>query len=119
MLECAGRIDQGSIICSTGPQVFQLPKKFSLSSTKGSNQLIRLASARHGSTKINVVGSEGNLAFKKPAVEAVVGRSYNVGVGRIERIDEDKPCEFKEVDVDKFLYPRSKSYAICQGNVVL
>ncbi|KAL2513554.1 uncharacterized protein Fot_27525 [Forsythia ovata] len=109
ILECDGRIDQGSIICCTGPQVFQLPKNFSLRSTKGSNKLIRLAFARHGGTKINAVDSEGNLASKKPTVVAVAVavRSYSVEVGRLGRIDEDKPCEFKEVDVDEFLYPRT------------
>ncbi|CAI9769170.1 unnamed protein product [Fraxinus pennsylvanica] len=124
MFECAGRIDQGSIISSTAPQAFQLPKNFNLRSSKRSKNddsrgLTRLASSRPGSgAKINAVDSEGNIASTKPAVKAAVGMSYSVGIGRIGRIDEDRPCEFKEIDVDKFLYPRGRTNAICQGNVV-
>ena len=52
----------------------------------------------------------------------VWGRSYSVGFGRIERIDNDKPCEFEEEEDhhiqangnirDPLLYPRSKTYVV-------
>lgn len=123
MFECAGRIDQGSIMNSTAPQVFQLPKNFNLRSSKRSNDeyywgRARLASARHvGGAKINAVDFEGNIVSKKPAIEAAVEVSYSVGIGKIGRIDEDRTCEFKEINVDKFLHP-STTISIFQGNVV-
>ena len=54
-----------------------------------------------------------NLQRQTEVIEATTVRnSYSVGVGKIGRIDEDKPCSFEE----NLLYPRSKSHAI--GNVL-
>ncbi|KAL1534500.1 hypothetical protein AAHA92_30673 [Salvia divinorum] len=41
------------------------------------------------------VDSEGNIVWRK----AAAGSSYGGGVGRIGRIDEEKPCCFSEGDV--------------------
>ncbi|KAK6777916.1 hypothetical protein RDI58_024634 [Solanum bulbocastanum] len=39
-------------------------------------------------------------------------RSYSTGVGRLGRIDENKPCDFNESDVHNVVYPRSRSHSI-------
>ncbi|KAK4357783.1 hypothetical protein RND71_023393 [Anisodus tanguticus] len=49
--------------------------------------------------------------LKKQTIESN-WRSYSIGVGRLGRIDENKPCDFKELDVNMIVYPRSRSYAI-------
>jgi hypothetical protein len=42
-------------------------------------------------------------------------RSYSVGIGKIGKIDEEKPCSFKEDDGDNInvdVCPRSRSQAV-------
>ncbi|KAL7119142.1 hypothetical protein ACP275_02G044900 [Erythranthe tilingii] len=71
--------------------------------------LMRMISMRKGGgggggARVDV-DSEGNLVWRKPA--AAVGLSYGAGVGRIGRIDEEKPCCFSEADVHKLWNSRS------------
>lgn len=67
--------------------------------------LMRILSIRKGGGAAVDVDSEGNLVWRKQAAET----SYGDGVGKIGRIDEDKPCCFSEVDVNKFRYFAIKS----------
>jgi hypothetical protein len=46
-----------------------------------------------------------------------VGRSYSVGVGKIGRIDEDRPCSFREDDNLKADWYISKSHAISRKSI--
>jgi hypothetical protein len=42
-------------------------------------------------------------------------RSYSVGIGKIGKIDEEKPCSFREDDGDNInvdVCPRSRSQAV-------
>ncbi|KAH6773147.1 hypothetical protein C2S51_011551 [Perilla frutescens var. frutescens] len=64
-----------------------------------------LSMGKGGGAKVDV-DSEGNIVWRKPAAAE---SSYGGGVGKIGRIDEDKPCCFKDVDVFNKLYSRSGS----------
>lgn len=63
-----------------------------------------LSMGKGGGAKVDV-DSEGNIVWRKPAES-----SYGGGVGRIGRIDEEKPCCFNEGDVlNKFRFSRTES----------
>ncbi|KAL7156967.1 hypothetical protein ABFS83_02G045100 [Erythranthe nasuta] len=105
-----------SVVECTVLQKNQLPKNDNtiISSSKNIDNggadiqdLMRLISMRKGGSggaRVDV-DSEGNLVWRKPV--AAVGLSYGGGVGRIGRIDEDKPCCFSEADVHKLWNSRS------------
>ncbi|KAL2537227.1 uncharacterized protein Fot_18618 [Forsythia ovata] len=111
MFDCAKRIDQ---TCVVQPQLHRDLSGVGLFK-EGDNgdvmEIIRRASARNGGGVRVDVDGKGNLLLKPPSVEAAE-RSYSVGVGRIGRIDEEAPCDFKESDVNKYLYRRCASYAV-------
>lgn len=48
---------------------------------------------------------------KKQMIEYSTSTSYSTGVGRLGRIDENKPCDFNELDINKVIYPRFTSYS--------
>ncbi|GAV57719.1 hypothetical protein CFOL_v3_01255 [Cephalotus follicularis] len=115
MTECSGRIGNDSVVgCPTG-HVNNLPKTFSVSSTKSSRsdedlrELMRIASTRPGlSNKIQL----DVLQKLQPPTTGVkdVPRSHSVAIGKI---DEDKECEFGEISKLKTdFYPRSRSSAV-------
>ncbi|CAI9781832.1 unnamed protein product [Fraxinus pennsylvanica] len=113
---CAKRIDQDRVVQP------QLCKDSGVNLSKESDnrdimELIRQASARKGGGVRVDVDSNGNLVLKKPPVE-VAERSYSIGVGRIGRIDEEVPCDFRESDVNKYLYRKCPSYVISKGNAL-
>ncbi|KAL8554742.1 hypothetical protein ACS0TY_002802 [Phlomoides rotata] len=92
----------GGVINSTVPQSTRM---YDVGSVKEIDDedlqgLMRILSMSKGGGATVDVDSEGNLVWRKPAAET----SYGEGVGRIGRIDEDKPCCFSEVDVNKFRY---------------
>ncbi|XVF44960.1 hypothetical protein PTKIN_Ptkin02bG0165000 [Pterospermum kingtungense] len=118
--DCAGGIGYGGgVACPTAPEASPLPKSFSVNSSMAGHdeelrQLVRAASKRgidsckvRHSMKQGNVGYGGNMGM----------RSYSVGVGKIGRIDEDKPCSFEEDEADA-LYPRSQSYAVRRNHIV-
>ncbi|KAK4437972.1 hypothetical protein Salat_0131300 [Sesamum alatum] len=117
MCHCGGGVDRRSVVNCTVPRTNQLPKRYNVGSSKESDNkdlqgLMRLlATGKGGGAKVDV-DSEGNLVWRIPAAaEGVAGTSYGGGVGRIGRIDEDKPCCFMEVDVNKKL-----TYSRCGNN---
>ncbi|KAJ4716120.1 3-isopropylmalate dehydratase large subunit like [Melia azedarach] len=95
----------GAIVCPA-PQISHVPKNFGVNNSDKVNdeklrELLRQVSSKRsigGVAKLNLqLGSVGNNG---------VGRSYSVGIGKIGRIDEEKPCYFEE----DLLYPRSRSH---------
>lgn len=117
LCDCGGGIDRRSVINCTVPQT---NRKYNVGSSKEIDDedlqgLMRILSMRKGGAATVDVDSEGNLVWRKPAVAET---SYGGGVGRIGRIDEDKPCSFNEVDVNnKFGYSRSGSNSINRRNI--
>lgn len=118
MFHCARRIGENTVVnCGVAPQVpQQLPRNFSVSSSQDSKQeeefreLIRAVSTKLAEAKVEIKTVD---QLKKPSMgptNVVEKRSYSVGIGRIGRIDEEMPCDFKEADANA--YPRSKSYAV-------
>ncbi|KDP44537.1 hypothetical protein JCGZ_16370 [Jatropha curcas] len=95
-LSNSGKVGYGT----AGSGASQLPKSFSVNSSKAMNdeefkQLLQLFSCK-----------QDDFCGMK--------RSYTVRVGKIGRIDEDRPCSFREDDNDGVvsLYPRSRSHAV-------
>lgn len=90
MFDCAQQVGQvGSVVTCTIPHQIppQLPKSFNN----------------------NNENSRRNREVKKQTTESTL-RSYSTGVGRLGIIDENKPCDFKEMDVNKIVCPRSRSF---------
>ncbi|KAL3538778.1 hypothetical protein ACH5RR_002144 [Cinchona calisaya] len=122
MYGCAGRIGENTAVvsCSIAPQVYsqQLPRNFSVSSSNDSQQeeelreLIRAVSTKLGEIKTVDAQLQKPRAGLAAAAASAEKRSYSVGIGRIGRIDEDMPCDFKEADANNNAYPRCKSYAV-------
>ncbi|KAL0365311.1 UNVERIFIED_CONTAM: Serine carboxypeptidase-like 18 [Sesamum angustifolium] len=111
MCHCGGGGDRSSVVNCTVPRTNHVG---SLKLENGINEdlqgLMRLLATRQGGGAKVDVDSEGNLVWRIPAApEGVVGTSYGGGVGKIGRIDEDKPCCFMEVDVNKLTYSSSTS----------
>ncbi|XVE49352.1 hypothetical protein DITRI_Ditri01bG0076600 [Diplodiscus trichospermus] len=127
--DCAGRVGYGGGVACPGPKgASRLPKSSSVNSSMASDdeefrQLLCAASKRGIESKVEQkvqqqsrmkqgnVGYGGNMGM----------RSYSVGVGKIGRIDEDKPCSFEEDEVDAMadlLYPRSRSHAVRRNIIV-
>ncbi|KAL0334949.1 UNVERIFIED_CONTAM: Serine carboxypeptidase-like 1 [Sesamum radiatum] len=111
MCHCGGGGDRRSVVNCTVPRTKHVG---SLKLENGINEdlqgLMRLLATRKGVGAKVDVDSEGNLVWRIPAAaEGVVGTSYGGGVGKIGRIDEDKPCCFMEVDVNKLTYSSSTS----------
>lgn len=137
LCDCAGRISHGSMVVgytALPHQISHLPRTFSgtsSSSVKESKDIEDLRELIRVMTMRNNIISTGNNYNRmetdsrrrlRAAVEGGgSGRSYSFGVGRIGRIDEDMPCDFMEVvDINKnnIMYPRCRSYAITNRNVV-
>ncbi|XP_048231956.1 uncharacterized protein LOC125370455 [Ricinus communis] len=124
MQDCAGKIGYGAVTFG-GPAVSEsvyLPKSFSVSYTQSgscNNEELRQLLRRRRSV---IQSSNMHIAQREVRVTTMVscdeGRSYSVGLGRIGRIDEDRPCSFKEGDdKDADLYLRSRSHAL-RRNIV-
>ncbi|XWS33471.1 hypothetical protein CRYUN_Cryun22dG0086200 [Craigia yunnanensis] len=118
MTEYSDRIRYGTVMgCPTG-QVNTLPRSYSVSSTKSGNseddlrELIRAASTRSSGNKVQLELLQRQQAKQSPNSTGAnnMPRSHSVG---IERIDEDKPCDFEEdIKVKTDVFPRSRSYAV-------
>ncbi|KAL3515375.1 hypothetical protein ACH5RR_022277 [Cinchona calisaya] len=110
MFDCAGRIGENTVVnCGVAPQMYrQLPRNFSTVSRSSSKddhkqeeelrELIRAVSTKFGEAKVEII--------KPISVSAVEKRSYSVGIGRMGRIDEEMPCDFREYDAAANAYPR-------------
>ncbi|OMO63393.1 hypothetical protein COLO4_32491 [Corchorus olitorius] len=121
---CAGMVTPGGggAVCPAPPAASRLPKSFSVNSSRGSGddeelrRLLRAASKRRSGMEIGKVERKMQQQ-KQPNMAAM--RSYSVGIGRIGRIDEDKPCSFEEDDsMEDLMYSRSRSHAFRRNLVV-
>ncbi|XP_062011017.1 uncharacterized protein LOC133727453 [Rosa rugosa] len=123
MTECSTRFDYGGMAmgCPTAQVPSALPRSFSTSSVKSSSssnnddyrELMRAASARSTfayNKNMEDLGRKQQIN-STGANSAMMNRSRSVGIGRI---DEDKACEFGEEDVNKNMYPRSRSSAVAR-----
>ncbi|KAM5576843.1 hypothetical protein ABKV19_007601 [Rosa sericea] len=123
MTECSTRFDYGGMAmgCPTAQVPSALPRSFSTSSVKSSSssnnddyrELMRAASARSTfayNKNMEDLGRKQQINSTE-ANNAMMNRSRSVGIGRI---DEDKACEFGEEDVNKNMYPRSRSSAVAR-----
>ena len=111
---CANDVGRGGAVVCPVPHVSHVPKNFSYCSSRSRDDEKLREMVRQATCK-RIIGREVglNLQPQTEVIEATTMRkSYSVGVGKIGRIDEDKPCSFEE----NLLYPRSKSHAI--GNVL-
>lgn len=110
MESCAGRFGHADGMAS-GPSA--APVSLSNSYSINDEELRRLL--RTVSTKNSGVNLYTNSAGKAAGYGGGMGmRSYSVGLGKIGRIDENKPCDFME-DEDTLradLYSRNRSYAV-------
>ncbi|OMO73854.1 hypothetical protein CCACVL1_17109 [Corchorus capsularis] len=114
---CAGMVTPGGggAVCPAPPAASRLPKSFSVNSSKGCGgddeelrRLLRAASKRQ---------MQQQSSMKQRNMAAM--RSYSVGIGRIGRIDEDKPCSFEEDDsMEDLMYSRSRSHAFRRNLIV-
>ncbi|KAL0356913.1 UNVERIFIED_CONTAM: Serine carboxypeptidase-like 18, partial [Sesamum calycinum] len=111
MCHCGGGGDRRSVVNCTVPRTKHVgSSKLENGINEDLQGLMRLLATRKGVGAKVDVDSEGNLVWRIPAAaEGVVGTSYGGGVGKIGRIDEDKPCCFMEVDVNKLTYSSSTS----------
>ncbi|KAI5661196.1 hypothetical protein M9H77_20519 [Catharanthus roseus] len=135
MFSCAASFDQAAsnvVNCGIGAphQVCaELPRSFSVNSSvsataresidreeKELRELIRVVSKKLNEPNYKLVEIQ-----KMKLRTAAEMRSYSVGVGKMGRIDEDWPCEFKELGDDNGglgVYPRSRSCAVTRKTVV-
>ncbi|KAJ9175093.1 hypothetical protein P3X46_013675 [Hevea brasiliensis] len=115
MVECGGRVGYTTVVFG-GPAVSQsvyLPRSFSFvgSSSQGTNQNEEFGQFLQRSTRRESLNMNNmqRLEVRRTAIECSdIGRSYSVGLGKIGRIDEEKPCSFRE---DEDSYPKSRSHA--------
>ncbi|KAG6384452.1 hypothetical protein SASPL_155729 [Salvia splendens] len=101
LCNCSG--DGRSVVNCTVPQTTQESKEINIGGEdiRDLMQLLSMGGGGGGGGARVDVDSEGNIVWRKAAAES----SYGGGVGRIGRIDEEKPCCFSEGDVfTKFRY---------------
>lgn len=122
MESCAGRLSHGNGLVSGSSAPVSLSDSFSVNSSMARNdeelrRLLRTMSNNGGSDthsqlpaarKATTVGYGGGMGM----------RSYSVGLGKIGRIDEEKPCDFEEDEASLRgdMYIRSASYAVGRTN---
>ncbi|KAI5576872.1 hypothetical protein BDE02_09G075000 [Populus trichocarpa] len=127
MWNCAGKVGNGSFVGGPTPQAVTLPKSFSVKPDPNTYRdevlkgiLKSLAKKRDDDHQIIDSNMDGNGEVKQTTLGSSgrVGRSYSVGVGKIGRIDEDKPCSFREDNNLKAdSYTRSKSHAVSRKSI--
>jgi hypothetical protein len=103
MVDCAGRVGHGAVVGNPIARVRRLPNDDEVL-----RQLPSKVSKRNVDNKVSF-DLHRQQEVRKPYMDAsAVGRSYSVGLGKIGRIDEDKPCYFEEDDVNV----KSRSYGV-------
>lgn len=101
--DCAGRAGYGSIVGYPMALVPELPKSFSISSSKPSEEEDIKEVTRMMSTSKRSISVRDNC--NGTGYAGLLGRSNSIGLGRICRIDEDVCCDFEE----KFTFsPKAK-----------
>ncbi|GKV26514.1 hypothetical protein SLEP1_g35802 [Rubroshorea leprosula] len=114
MDDWASRLGNGGVMGGPGVHVSQLPKSFSFKSSRSSDSEEELAELLRSASKRAMECKERQEKNVRERAGMQGMRSYSVGIGKIGRIDEDKPCSFEE-DV---VYPRSRSCAVGRNVVV-
>lgn len=115
---CAGRLGDGSGFVGGPSAPVCLSKSFSTANSSMASddeelrRLLRTVTSNNGCSdqiqrkpvarQYSSMGYGGGMGM----------RSYSVGLGKIGRIDEDKPCDFEEDEVSLPLYSRSRTYAV-------
>jgi hypothetical protein len=125
MWSCVGRGGNGSFVCGPTAEAMIMPKCFSVKPNPNANNdevLKGILESMAKKTLRHQIEStmDGNgEVIKQTTVEPSgrVGRSYSVGVGKIGRIDEDRPCSFREDDNLKADWYISKSHAISRKSI--
>ncbi|KAI5604064.1 hypothetical protein BDE02_01G260300 [Populus trichocarpa] len=125
MWSCVGRGGNGSFVCGSTAEAMILPKCFSVKPNPNANNDEVLKGILESMAKKTLRHQiESNMdgngeVIKQTTVEPSgrVGRSYSVGVGKIGRIDEDRPCSFREDDNLKADWYISKSHAISRKSI--
>ncbi|GAA0158888.1 hypothetical protein LIER_15799 [Lithospermum erythrorhizon] len=127
MFDCSGDIDPNSVINCTAPKSSK-----GVNSAKVNDESNNVQDSdpppRESSLK-ELFGKNNNdhvhdklqddiYDEKKLVLAWKIGRNYSMRVGKIGRIDEDQPCDFKEVDVKRYFYPRCRSLAFGRQNLV-
>lgn len=107
MEDCANKLSYGGVVGCPGPQVWRLPRSFSVNYSKSRNderfkELLAAMNKKFGS------GVDLNERRQQKMEKGAMRRSYSTSVWLLlGRIDEDKPCYFE----DDMIYARSRSYA--------
>ncbi|KAK4791391.1 hypothetical protein SAY86_031804 [Trapa natans] len=127
--DCSGRAGYGPSMA----QLQGLPKSYSSSTSKSTilytdedfRELVRAASTRslcdYGKIQIEIPTSYHHGRYHSRS-RGKIARSFTSG---IERIDEDRPCEFREDDVRvddgkvTVVCPRSQNHAVPRGRFML
>ncbi|PON86844.1 hypothetical protein TorRG33x02_173700 [Trema orientale] len=128
MNDCVGVDCDGGVVGPSAPALSRFPKRFStvnLPSNDDENlrKLLRMVSSKRNINHVEInknLGSDDHMQRQGVIVRqgpmsigyggGTMGRSYSVGLGKIGRIDEDRPCTFEEdidLKVGGDLYPRS------------
>ncbi|KAE8707599.1 Detected protein of unknown function [Hibiscus syriacus] len=136
MVECAGRTGYGGkVICHTLPEPSRLPKSFSVGSSTANDgeefrQLLRSASKHGVDHKVEQKTQQQQQQQQSGVNQRTMGssasrvmgtRSYSVGIGKIGRIDEDRPCSFEEDVIDAMadlMCPQSRCRAVKRNLMV-
>ena len=106
LCNCGGR---STVVNCTVPQTTQESKEMNIGG-EDIRDLMQLLSmgGRGGGARVDV-DPEGNIVWRRAAADS----SYGGGVGRIGRIDEEKPCCFSEGDVfSKFRYSNHSAISV-------
>ncbi|GLT77644.1 hypothetical protein SLA2020_492110 [Shorea laevis] len=107
MEDCAGRLGNSGVMGGAAVHVSQLPQSFSVKSLKSSDEDEEFRELLRAASKRAMDGAERHQINVKESGGMQGKRSYSVWIGKIGRIDEDKPCSFEQ----DLVYPRSRSYA--------
>ncbi|KAJ0078069.1 hypothetical protein Patl1_37337 [Pistacia atlantica] len=103
MEDCASKVGYGGVVGCPTAQLSRLPRSFSVNYSKSRNDV-----SKKMGNQMDLNAREEELRQQKMENYGAVKRCYtSVGLGKIGRIDEDRPCYFEE----DMLYARSRSYA--------
>ncbi|KAL5855286.1 hypothetical protein ACOSQ4_005088 [Xanthoceras sorbifolium] len=109
MEDCASKLAYGGVVGCPTAGLSRLPSSFSVSVSKSNDEKFRqLLEAVTKKLESQVDLNEREQDLRWPAAGAMKRSYTSVGLGKIGRIDEDKPCYFEG---DRVYYARSTSYA--------
>lgn len=119
MVSLDGKLANNSMVLAISPQISQiLPENSGSSNNSTATKKLNIRDqnlvplCRSSTTTRRSTQSSSN--GKKARFEGVVNRSYSVGLGRIDTIDEDQPYECHEDH--STMFARSRSHAVTRRN---